>query len=191
MGETMLHKEQPTWFILGRVIATGAAGATLLWGALWGASPNRLNLNENPQYARRPSHTICNSSAITNMADPQEDSSFLAACDLDCVQCAKGKCSNATSSRCELINASKAAGEVDRTPWNATGQFGPSLYFMTNAGEQPSSLVMSLPEEMQIIVVEAPDGANLFTADGTPVRVIMRVDQQGPMTSGSQASSRK
>ncbi len=186
----MLHNKQPAWFILSRVIATGAAGATLLWGALWGASPNRLNLNENPQYSRRPSHTICNSSAITNMADPQEDSSFLSACELDCVQCAKGKCSNATSSRCELINAQKAAEDVGPSPWNATGQFGPSLYFMTNAGEQPSSLVMSLPEEMQIIVVEAPDGATLTTADGKPVRIIMRVDQQGPMTSGAGSRSR-
>jgi hypothetical protein len=175
----MLHRNQTVWFGVGRLVAAGAAGLGWLLGTAWGSN-NRLNITENPLYARRPSHTVCNSSAITNLADPQEDSSFLAACDLDCVRCAEGRCSNGTSSRCQLAAASRAAEEAESGPWNATGQFGPNLYLMTDAGEAPQSLVMALPEENQIMVVEAPDGAQLFTADGQPVNVIMVVDQTGP-----------
>ncbi len=177
----MLHGKQSLWFVAGRLVAASAAGVAWLIGTAWGAPEKGLNLNENFNYARRPTHSVCNSSGITNLADPQEDSSFLAACDLDCVQCAKGRCSIGSNQRCQLAAASRAAAEQEASPLNASGQFGPSLYIMTDAGEVPASLIMGVPAENQIVIVEAPDGATLMTSTGEPVKVVMRVDQSGPI----------
>jgi hypothetical protein len=167
------------WMNLGRCATTVLVGSGCFLATAWG-SVEEVNASRDPLFRKSAVRTICNTSGLINLTDPQEETSFLPPCNLDCVQCELGRCAAQTSERCQLKEAADAVVRDSSGGQMPSSQFGPSMYLMTDTQDMPASLVLGLPDEKQIIIVEAPDGADLFMSDGTKAQILLRVDQEGP-----------